>query len=269
MKKFAIFGNPVKHSKSPFIHQLFSKQTGIALDYDMILTPIDNFQQNIKSFFACKEAIGANITTPFKEQAYHYADELTQRALLAGAVNTLKILKNGCLLGDNTDGIGLLSDMQRLNMISSKTKVLLLGSGGAARGIIEPLLSIKCNLTITNRTYSRAQELVRIFSYLGNITSITFDQLQDKKFDLIINATSSGIHGIVPEIPSEIINKHTSCYDLFYQTTLTPFLSWAQNKGAQQLADGSGMLVEQAAHSFLLWHGIMPERLSVLQKIRE
>ncbi|WP_225639266.1 shikimate dehydrogenase [Candidatus Profftia sp. (ex Adelges kitamiensis)] len=265
MKYFAVFGNPIKHSKSPRIHQLFSQQTGIPLHYEANLTPVNYFQKNIKSFFI-NGAMGANITTPFKEQAYNIADQLTERALLAKAVNTLKLLDNGKLLGDNTDGIGLINDIKRIGIaIVPESKILLLGAGGAARGIIQPILSLGCSLTIANRTYNRAQELVSMFSYLGKISSTHFSLLSDKKFDIIINATSSGINGEIPNISPKIIDNNTACYDLFYQKTLTPFLSWAQAQGARHIADGFGMLVAQAAYSFLLWHGVMPNISSIIK----
>lgn len=268
MKQFAVFGNPIKHSKSPRIHQLFSQQTGIELSYETRLAPLDDFQKSIQLFFA-GGASGANITTPFKEQAYGLADELTERASLAGAVNTLKLLDDGRLVGDNTDGIGLLSDLERLKMIVPQAKVLLLGAGGAARGVIQPILSLDCDLTIANRTDSRAQELANVFSHLGNIDAVEFGALSTRRFDLIINATASGIHGEIPQIPAEVIDEHTACYDMFYQKGLTPFLSWAKAQGASQLADGFGMLVGQAAHAFLLWNGVMPEISPVLQIMRE
>ncbi|WP_216782632.1 shikimate dehydrogenase [Candidatus Profftia tarda] len=269
MKQFAVFGNPIKHSKSPRIHKMFSEQTGIALSYNAHLTSTDNFDKSIKSFFSCGGS-GANITIPFKEQAYKLVDELSERASLAGAVNTIKVLRDGRLLGDNTDGIGLLSDIKRLGMVFPKTKILLIGAGGAARGIIQPLLSLGCELIITNRTYTRAQELSKIFSALGKkITSVDFSKLQDERFDLIINATSSGIYNEIPQIPFEIINKNTACYDIFYQERLTPFLSLAKTQGVIQLADGLGMLVEQAAYSFLLWNEVMPATSSVLEVMRK
>lgn len=268
MKQFAVFGNPIKHSKSPRIHQLFSQQTGIALNYETRLAPVDDFSKSIHAFFA-GGGIGANITTPFKEQAYELSDELTERASLAGAVNTLKLLDDGRLLGDNTDGIGLLSDLERLGMIAPEATVLLLGAGGAARGVIQPLLSLDCDLTIANRTYSRAEELAKVFSHLGNIDAAEFNELSGRRFDLIINATASGIHGETPQISTEVIDENTACYDMFYQKGLTPFLSWAKEHDANQIADGFGMLVGQAAHAFLLWNGVMPEIASVLNVMRE
>lgn len=267
-QNFAVFGNPIGHSKSPRIHALFAEQTGIEHRYGMVLAAHGAFEETLASFFA-DGALGANITTPFKERAYAKCDELTDRASLAGAVNTIKQLEDGRLLGDNTDGIGLLSDLERQGLIRISDRILLVGAGGAARGVILPLLSYGCTVVITNRTYSRAQQLAEVFHHLGDIEAAEMQALSGQQFDLIINATASGIHGEVPNLPKEIISAKTRCYDMFYQAGDTPFLAWAKQLGVVGYADGLGMLVGQAAHAFKLWHGVMPQIAPVLNTLRD
>ncbi|WP_416411427.1 shikimate dehydrogenase [Pantoea sp. App145] len=268
MENFAVFGNPIEHSKSPFIHRLFAEQTGIEHHYGRVCAPLDGFPQAISEFFSAGGK-GANVTLPFKEQAWEFADELSERAALSGAVNTLKKDAQGQILGDNTDGIGLLSDLERLKMIRPGDRVLLVGAGGAARGVILPLLSLGCALTVTNRTVEKAELLADIFQHSGAIHACSFTSLAGQSFDLIINATSSGVKGDVPPLPISLISQHTRCYDMFYQPGLTPFLFWCQQQGAQQLADGLGMLVGQAAHAFQLWHGVMPEITPVIAQLKQ
>ncbi|MBK5074406.1 shikimate dehydrogenase [Budviciaceae bacterium CWB-B4] len=268
MQQFAVFGNPIAHSKSPRIHHLFAESCRIDLHYATQLGSLDEFENEIRTFFA-DGAKGANITLPFKERAYAICDELTERAASAGAVNTIKRLNDGRLLGDNTDGIGLLSDLQRLGMVIPGSRVLLIGAGGAARGVILPLLSHGCKLVVTNRTYAKAEMLATLFSSFGSISSKASHVLAEEQFDLIINATSTGISGDTPSIPSSLISSDTACYDMFYQAILTPFLKWALEHGAGKHADGLGMLVGQAAHAFYLWHDVMPEVEPVLNELRK
>lgn len=267
MEKFAVFGNPIGHSKSPHIHALFAAQTGLEHPYGRVLAPLDGFETSLQAFIQAGGQ-GANVTVPFKEHAYKVATELSERASLAGAVNTLKVLPEGRLLGDNTDGIGLLTDLERQKLIQPKDRILLVGAGGAARGVILPLLSFGCEVVIVNRTFSRAQLLAQAFQHLGEISALPMDKLGQRQFDLVINATASGISGEIPALPAGTVNAHTRCYDMFYQQGLTPFLAWAQQQGAKEYADGLGMLVGQAAHSFLLWHGVMPEIEPVLRQLR-
>lgn len=267
MEKFAVFGNPIGHSKSPRIHALFAAQTEIEHPYGAVLAPLDEFETCLQTFIAAGGQ-GVNVTVPFKERAYAAASELSERASLAGAVNTLKVLPQGGLLGDNTDGIGLLTDLERQHLIRPQDRSLLVGAGGAARGAILPLLSFGCQLTIANRTFSRAQELAQAFCHLGEISALSMDQLYRQPFDLVINATASGINGEIPALPAGVVNRQTRCYDMFYQTGATPFLAWAQQQGATEFTDGLGMLVAQAAHAFLLWHGVMPEIEPVLRQLR-
>ncbi|KAA8994874.1 shikimate dehydrogenase [Affinibrenneria salicis] len=265
---FAVFGNPVAHSKSPRIHALFAEQTAIEHRYGRVLAPEDQFEHCLSAFFGAGGK-GVNVTLPFKERAWAAADELTERARLAGAVNTLKKLADGRLQGENTDGIGLLSDLQRLDLIGRGDRILLIGAGGAARGVIQPLASFGCSIAIVNRTFSRAVNLAEIFRHCGAIQALPHSALSGRHFDLVINATSSGIHGAVPDLPAGLIDDKVRCYDMFYQAGLTPFLAWCQQQGAQHYADGLGMLVGQAAHSFMLWHGVMPEIAPVIAQMKQ
>ncbi|MBV8042471.1 shikimate dehydrogenase [Pluralibacter sp.] len=268
METYAVFGNPIAHSKSPFIHQCFAQQLKIEHPYGRVLAPVDGFLNTLDAFFS-QGGKGANVTVPFKEEAFARADELTERAALAGAVNTLKRLDDGRLLGDNTDGIGLLSDLERLSFIKPGCRILLIGAGGAARGVILPLLSLNCAVTITNRTFSRARELASLFAHTGSVGAIAMDALAGCEFDLIINATSSGIGGGVPDIPVSLIHPTVYCYDMFYQKGTTPFLAWCEQHGAKNVADGLGMLVAQAAHAVLLWHGVLPQTEPVIAALQK
>lgn len=268
MDQFAVFGNPISHSKSPLIHQAFAEQTGIAHRYGRVCAPLEAFPDAIAAFFA-QGGRGANVTLPFKQQACQFADELSERAALSGAVNTLKKCSDGRILGDNTDGIGLLSDLERLALIRPGDRILLVGAGGAARGVILPLLSAGCAVTIVNRTQARAEELAQLFRQSGEIDACHFDQLTGRAFDLVINATSSGVSGEVPPLPVSLIDGQVRCYDMFYQAGATPFLHWCEQQGAQQRADGLGMLVGQAAHAFQLWHGVMPEIAPVIAQLKQ
>lgn len=267
MSSFVVIGNPINHSKSPRIHQLFAQQTGITHPYEGLCAPLDGFAQALRAFFA-KDGCGANVTLPFKQLAYELCSELTERAALAGAVNTLMKLDDGRLLGDNTDGIGLLSDLLRLDLIKPDDRILLVGAGGAARGAILPLLSFGCSMAITNRTHAKADDLVQLFQHSGRICSLLQGQLAEGQFDLVINATSSGVAGGIPELPCTLVSERTRCYDMFYQIGDTPFLQWCREQGASQMADGLGMLVAQAAHAFMLWHGVMPEITSALDILK-
>ncbi|EPK7361632.1 shikimate dehydrogenase [Kluyvera ascorbata] len=267
MESYVVFGNPIAHSKSPFIHQQFAQQLQLIHSYGRMLAPLDSFIPTLDAFFQ-QGGKGANVTVPFKEEAYTRADELTERAALAGAVNTLKRLDDGRILGDNTDGIGLLSDLERLELIKPGYRILLIGAGGAARGVLLPLLSLDCSVTITNRTYERAQTLAELFRHTGSVSAQPMSELGGHEFDLIINATSSGIAGEIPLIPSSLVNSHVCCYDMFYQKGNTAFLSWCIQHGAKRYADGLGMLVGQAAHAVLLWHGILPDVEPVIESLK-
>lgn len=265
---FAVFGNPIAHSKSPRIHELFAAQTGITLTYQRVLAPLDTFEQMLRQYFH-DGAGGANVTAPFKERAFAEVDERSECAALAGAVNTLKRLSDGRLYGDNTDGIGLLSDLQRLALVKPLDRVLLVGSGGAARGVIQPLLAYGCTVVLTNRTFFKAEALTKIFCDIGDIQATALDDLHGQSFDLVINATSSGMYDSIPNLPPELISPKTYCYDMFYLPQLTPFLSWCVQQGAIHYADGLGMLVGQAAHAFKLWHGVMPDVEPVIDLLKQ
>jgi shikimate dehydrogenase len=268
MDKFAVFGNPISHSKSPYIHKLFAEQTGVEHKYGKVFAPIEHFEQILAQFFS-QGGLGANITVPFKERAYKYANKLTQRAKLSGAVNTFKLIENNQLLGDNTDGLGLLADLQRLNFISKGQRILIIGAGGAAKGVISPLLDSGCTITITNRTFARAQAIVEKFSVFGHIQAVEMEDLLTPDFDLIINATASSLNDSLPDISPLIFHNDSACYDMYYQQELTPFLKFAQRNGIFRLADGLGMLVGQAAHAFELWHGVLPKVEPVLAILKQ
>ncbi|NDL65951.1 shikimate dehydrogenase [Acerihabitans arboris] len=267
MDTYAVFGNPINHSKSPHIHALFAAQTGIAHPYGRVLAPKDAFEQVLHDFFAAGGE-GANITMPFKERAFALCDQLTERASQAGAVNTVKKQPDGLLLGDNTDGIGLLADLQRLGLVRPDSRVLLVGAGGAARGVILPLLSFGCTIMLTNRTFARAQELVSFYHHVGDISARPLEELAGPDFDLVINATTSGIHGELPALKKTLITPAVRCYDMYYQDGPTPFLHWCEQLGARHYADGLGMLVGQAAYSFMLWHGVLPDITPVLEQLK-
>lgn len=267
MESYVVFGNPIAHSKSPFIHEQFAQQLQIFHPYGRMLAPLDQFTATLDAFFK-QGGKGANVTVPFKEEAFARADELTERAALAGAVNTLKRLDDGRILGDNTDGIGLLSDLERLKLIKPGYRVLLVGAGGAARGVLLPLLSLDCSVTVTNRTHARAQTLAELFSHTGSVSALPMSELEGHKFDLIINATSSGIAGEMLPLPASLVNAHVCCYDMFYQKGNTAFLAWCAKQGAKNYADGLGMLVGQAAHAVLLWHGVLPDVEPVIESLK-
>ena len=258
MDKYAVFGNPIAHSKSPQIHQWFAQQTGQQISYEKQRVELGDFNRAADAFFA-EGGKGLNITVPFKEEAYQYADDLTERARLAGAVNTLALTEQG-VLGDNTDGAGMVNDItQRLVWQIHNRNVLMVGAGGAVRGVLLPLLNERpALLTIVNRTVSKAEALRDQFSPYGNIVAKGFDQLADQSFDLIINGTSTGLSGELPPIPASIFTKHSCVYDMVYADNNTPFLQWAADNSVLNIADGLGMLVGQAAESFYLWRAVRP-----------
>ncbi|MDA8481790.1 shikimate dehydrogenase [Pseudomonas resinovorans] len=266
--RYCVFGNPIGHSKSPLIHGLFAEQTGQQLTYEAVLAPLDDFTGCARQFFATGK--GGNVTVPFKEQAYQLAGSLSARAQRAGAVNTLKKLDDGSLLGDNTDGAGLVRDLTRnAGLDLAGKRILLLGAGGAARGVIEPLLAEKpAALVVANRTVEKAEALAQLFADLGPVSASGFDWLEEP-VDLIINGTSASLAGDLPPIsPSLIKPGHTVCYDMMYGKEMTAFNRWAAEHGAARTLDGLGMLVEQAAEAFLLWRGVLPDSAPVLAELR-
>ncbi|MFP3029305.1 MAG: shikimate dehydrogenase [Arsenophonus sp.] len=268
MEEFVVFGNPVVHSKSPLIHKLFTQQTNIKYEYGKVLVPLNKFEEQLNNFFY-QGGMGANITLPFKELAYHNVDELTEKAKICASVNTIKKLDNHRLLGDNTDGIGLILDLERLGFIKNGMHILVIGAGGAARGAIAPILNYGCQITITNRTFSKAYELAKRFADIGHINSLPLESIHSAEYDLVINATSSGITREVPSISPNIFRQNVFCYDMFYQLNETPFLTLIKTHGVLKYSNGFGMLVGQAAFAFKLWHGKLPDISSVLQKLKE
>ena len=268
MDRYGVFGNPIGHSKSPLIHKMFAEQTGQQLTYEALLAPLDGFAEFAKAFFA--EGKGANVTVPFKEQAYQLADSLTARAERAGAVNTLMRTDDGSLLGDNTDGAGLVRDLQENAGFSLRDKrILLLGAGGAVRGVLEPILQQQpAALVIANRTVAKAELLAQLFADMGPVVASGFDWI-DTPVDLIINGTSASLAGELPPIAPGLIKPgHTLCYDMMYSKEPTAFNRWAGEHGAARTLDGLGMLAEQAAEAFYLWRGVRPDTAPVLAELR-
>jgi shikimate dehydrogenase len=266
--RYAVIGHPIAHSKSPIIHQLFAEQTGEQLRYEAIdVTPAE-LEDTVKNFVA-KGGRGLNVTIPHKENALVLMDQLTDRAKLAGAVNTISVTEDGELLGDNTDGVGLIADLRNnLNVELIDSSILILGAGGATRGII-PLLMEQhpAELMIANRTVEKAHHLATTFADLGNLNSRGFDQLEDRNFHLIINATSAGLEGEIPPFPASLIAPDTVCYDLSYSMHDTPFIEWAKQHGCIHAYQGWGMLVEQAAESFAIWRGVRPDTRYVRNRL--
>ena len=268
MDRYVVFGNPIGHSKSPLIHRMFAEQTGEQLDYSTLLAPLEDFTGCAREFF--QQGRGANVTVPFKEDAYRLANSLTERAQRAGAVNTLSKLADGTLLGDNTDGAGLVRDLTVNAGFSLKGKrILLLGAGGAVRGALEPLLAEQpASVTIANRTVEKAEVLAELFSDLGPVAASGYDWLREP-VDLIINATSASLAGELPPIASSLIEPgKTLCYDMMYGKAPTPFCLWATEHGAGQVMDGLGMLAEQAGEAFFLWRGVRPDTAPALAELR-
>jgi shikimate dehydrogenase len=270
VSNYAVLGNPIKHSKSPRIHSLFAKQTGIELHYQSIEVPTDKFDEYV-DLFASQGGLGLNITVPFKEDAHLLCTSLTQRAELCGSVNTIRFDEQLNSFGDTTDGRGFINDLRINHQINIKDKaVLILGAGGSVKAILEPLCDLQpAQIIIANRTVSRAEELADKFSKLENITACSYSDLATQSFDLIVNGTSLSLMGELPAISETVINKNTCCYDLMYSDSATVFMQWAAELGAAKVMDGLGMLVEQAAESFLIWHGVKPETVSVIDRLRK
>ena len=264
---YAVIGNPVAHSKSPLIHGEFSRQTGQDMRYEAILAPIDGFVAAVADFTR-RGGKGLNVTVPFKLEAFGIATP-TGRAEAAQAVNTL-MLEGDTILGDNTDGAGLVRDITaNLGFTLAGKRVLLIGAGGAARGVIMPLLEREPRvLVIANRTQERAYGLQQRFASFGNIFAVDYTDLHGEQFDLVINATSASLNGELPPLPAGIFAGESLAYDIMYGSGHTPFLQFAKMQGAARLADGIGMLVEQAAESFFVWRGIRPGTASVIEMFR-
>lgn len=274
--RYAVFGNPVEHSKSPRIHTLFAAQTGQDISYEAILAGKDDFAAAVRAFLAAggETAKGANVTLPFKQEAFRLASRRTPRAEAAGAVNTLSF-EGGEISGDNTDGAGLVRDLrQNLGCDLSGRRILLLGAGGAARGVILPLLlEGPSELVIANRTEQTAARLALEFARLPGCAlnakpaATGFGGLGGRQFDLVINATSAGLGDAVLPVPTSVFARHCLAYEMVYGHE-TPFMANARAAGAR-VADGLGMLVEQAAEAFLVWRGMRPDTGPVLAVLKE
>ena len=267
---YCVMGNPVAHSKSPQIHATFAEQTQQNIFYQAIQVDDGKFKTAIKEFQA-QGGKGLNITVPFKGEAWEISENRSNRAERALAVNTISFDDAENIIGDNTDGVGLICDLTVNHDISIKDKdILILGAGGAVRGILDPLFDSKAGrITIANRTVSRAEELANIFSDRGDISACGFDELAESSFDIIINGTSASLQGEVPPLPENLLNDNACCYDMMYSVSDTPFVSWAKAHGAIKAFDGLGMLVEQAAESFFIWRGVRPETGQVIDALRK
>jgi shikimate dehydrogenase len=267
---YGVVGHPVAHSWSPFIHGLFAKQTGQALIYRLFDVPPEEFRERIVGFFA-GGGRGLNVTLPHKMAAAEMADELTPRASRAGAVNTLAARADGHLLGDNTDGAGLVRDLcDNLGVVITRRRILIIGAGGATRGVLSPLLTLEpSQLVIANRTPERAAALAQDFHDLGSVSGIGFSDICAEPFDLVINATSASLSGEVPNVPAGAVGKDTFCYDMAYGSSDTAFTRWARGLGSTRAVQGWGMLVEQAAESFRVWRGVRPSTTPVLAALKE
>jgi shikimate dehydrogenase len=268
--KFAVMGNPVAHSKSPRIHALFAHQFRHVIEYTAIEVREEEFETAVERFRAAGGR-GLNVTVPFKLDAARLAQNLSERAKHAGAVNTLRFEPDGAIFGDNTDGTGLVHDLTRnLDVYLKDKKILLLGAGGAVRGVVVPLLKAHpAVLVIANRTAARAQELAREFAHFGKTEGCGFgDDLKGRHFDVVINGTAASLKGEVPPLPENLFANHALAYDMMYGDKARTFLDWAARHGAERVSDGLGMLVEQAAESYFVWHGVRPETRSVIQALQ-
>lgn len=269
--RYAVVGNPITHSLSPQIHRLFAEQTQQSMSYEAIQLSLDDFPRQIRALQQ-QGLKGVNVTVPFKLQAWEICQQTSPRAEQAGAVNTLVFLGNGEISGDNTDGAGLSRDLiYNHDTHIEHRKILILGAGGAARGVLAPLLALEPeNITIANRTLEKAKKLALDFNSIGKIGACGYDDLGSETFDLIINATAAGLSGQVPPIGEEVLDSNSICYDMMYNLDgPTAFVAWAQTHGVANAIDGLGMLVEQAAESFYIWRGIRVSTAEVINKLRQ
>ncbi|AOJ67673.1 MULTISPECIES: shikimate dehydrogenase [Burkholderia] len=270
--RYAVIGNPIAHSKSPFIHERFADQTGEAIEYAHLLAPLDGFAAAVREFIA-QGGRGVNVTVPFKLEAYALADTLSPRAAAAGAVNTLRFDAGG-IFGDNTDGVGLVRDIEtNLGVSLTGARILLLGSGGAARGVVLPMLErAPASLTIVNRTASKAEELVGQFTQAAHDAGCVLagggpERVAREPYDVIVNATAGSLDAALPACDAAAFGPSTLAYDMMYGARPTVFMEHAAALGAR-VADGLGMLVEQAAESFYIWRGVRPDSAPVLAALR-
>ena len=267
---YGVVGHPIAHSWSPFIHGLFSRETGQAMSYRLYDFSPDEFHERTRAFFR-EGGRGLNVTLPHKIAAVDVADDLTSRAAHAGAVNTIAVRNDGTLLGDNTDGTGLVRDLcDNLGVVITHRRILMIGAGGAARGVMAPLLALSpTELVIANRTSERAETLAKAFDKLGKTQGVGFRYVQGGPYDLIINATSASLSGDLPPMSNSVVGTETVCYDMAYGKTDTPFVQWSLKHGCARAVQGWGMLVEQAAESFRVWRGVKPGTASVLTALKE
>ncbi len=264
--QYAVFGHPINHSKSPRIHTEFAHQTGQSIEYTALDVPATDFQKELIRF-AVNGGKGLSCTVPLKELAWQLSNEKSERADRAKAVNTISIGEDRKIFGDNTDGVGLLRDLTiNLGISINNLNVLLLGAGGASRGIIEPLLNERPRrMVIANRTLDKAEKLAMEFSAIGSIEAMEFHALTGQSFDLILNATSASLSGDLPPLPDGTLNAGGACYDLAYGKQPTAFVRWGERSGARTSVDGIGMLVEQAAEAFYIWRGIRPQTHPIIE----
>ena len=272
MKKiFAVFGNPIEHSLSPPIHQSFARQHGIDIEYRKILSTEEQFSDDVDTFFS-GGGDGCNVTVPFKELAYQKCVNLSAQAQVARAVNTLYLDQNKQLCGHNTDGTGLLNDLSNnLKLTINDRHIVILGAGGATRGILQPLIDQQPEaITIINRTVAKAEALARDFASLFSIQVVAADNLPDnfKPADLLINATSASLDAKLPVTDTSVISPDSACYDLAYSFEPTRFLEWTRSNGAQHNCDGRGMLVEQAAAAFYTWTNLKPDTTEIIENFQ-
>lgn len=266
--RYAVFGHPIGHSKSPRIHAQFAAQTRQNMVYSARDVDRPDFSEAARVFFR-EGGRGLNCTIPLKEAAFRFADRLSPGAEIAKAVNTLTLQADGMVFGDNTDGIGLLRDLTvNLGLDLAERHILLLGAGGASRGIIAPLLEAgPIRLVIANRTVAKAHRLAEEFAEHGPVVGCGFEHLSGRRFDLVLNATAASLGGEMLSLPEDLLAPGSCCYDLAYGSEPTPFVRWGRSKSAAISVDGTGMLVEQAAEAFLLWRGIRPETAPVIQAL--
>jgi shikimate dehydrogenase len=270
VSRYTVFGNPIAQSKSPSIHQMFAQQAGLRIEYDRTCATKENVVQTLTDFFLDKNAKGCNVTSPFKEQVARWVNELSAGAKIAGAVNTVIRKEDGTFLGDTTDGSGLVKDLLRLGIQVKGARILLLGAGGAARGVLQSILVLEPELLmVANRTEEKAKQLALLLPQ-DNFIGLGLSQLNEvqQPFDLIINSTSASLTGELPAIPESVISNSACVYDMSYADKPTVFIQHARSLGVLNTFDGLGMLVGQAAESFYLWTGYRPDTAPVIQALR-
>ncbi len=266
---YAVMGNPVEHSRSPEIHQMFARQCSLQIDYTKIHVEVGGFPQAVSSFQA-SGGRGLNVTVPFKMEARRLCDVCSDRAALAGAVNTLWF-DDAVIHGDNTDGIGICNDITlNIGQTITGSRLLLLGAGGAVRGVLGQILGQRPScVVVANRTVDKAIELTNHYQAHGEIRGCGFDELEGSSFDIVINGTAASLYGDIPDLPAMGLAEETLAYDMMYSDEATVFMNWALERGMTRVCDGLGMLVEQAAESFAIWHGVRPETGPVIHSMRK